>query len=307
MNSKYLILLLVFAQSSIKPQDSTSKTTKKVFPIKGRGQLSITTNCTEKISVKEDAHCSSCTVSITKKGSAKHYSNLATSFKGDSSEVSVEVKSTSKDTYATSVINAVVPKGTIVKCICKGKTILQGAINEAYIETTSEPVTIKGISGALDIKTESGDITVVDSRGHIIAETSSGYISIENPSETLAVSSSSGDISIKYPNKDVNIATKSGHISLELVALKAAQMVRAKTLSGDVSCALPKNETPSIIVHQTSGKTKSDDFHYKRRKNNSWFGAPTPPCKDKKKALIYINSITGNVTFNIYEGVTCCQ
>ena len=131
MNSKYLALLLVFAQTAIKADSGGSSRIKKVFPMKGKGELSISTNCAQAISVKEDTECSTCTIIVTKKGSPKHFDNLTTTFKQTKSKAAVEVKTTIKDVYATSTIEAVVPKGTLVKCTCKGKTLLTGAISEA--------------------------------------------------------------------------------------------------------------------------------------------------------------------------------
>lgn len=285
----------------------TSETIKRKFTIQDQAQLTISTDCTQHIRVHEGLQNNEISLTLIKRGPHNALENVHAQFKETPSHIGVELYNSKEHLGTISQLEVTVPRGTIVSCHCRGKTTLHGAITEAFVETLSETVTVKGISGTLDVRTDSGDIAIENTRGSIIAQTSSGQVSIDNAFESVHVTSSSGALYIRNPQKDVDVSTRSGSIFLEMASITPSQIIRTHTTSGDVSCALPKHEDPSIVVYQTTGNIHGGHFRYKHQRDSWLFGKPTPPLKEPHRALIYINAPTGNITFNIFEGVMCCQ
>ncbi|MEM1184589.1 MAG: DUF4097 family beta strand repeat-containing protein [Planctomycetota bacterium] len=103
------------------------------------------------------------------------------------------------------------------------------------------------------VVTSSGPITLTDMNGAITAQTSAGNITIEGGTGDLVVSSAAGDIDVQRHTGLINARSTSGDLSIE----DATAPFTLKTHSGDINAAVGRRFAGRVFTDTASGRVEN--------------------------------------------------
>jgi hypothetical protein len=142
--------------------------------------------------------------------------------------------------HAQANVSIVVPRGIELKLgVVSASAVITGIRHGGRISTVSGEVVIDDSAGKLELNSVSGELSVRNHNGEVSAHTVSGDIAA-----TGTVSKAAGD-------------TVSGNIMLDLSGVP--DVVRANTVSGDVTLRLAPDVPAEYRINTVSGHVQLDD------------------------------------------------
>lgn len=150
--------------------------------------------------------------------------------------------------------------------------VVTGRIGAARLRTGSGEVRVQEAAGDTTVHSGSGDVEVGRALGPLRVKTGSGRVRVQHASASLAVASGSGRVDIldagaetaaKTGSGDVHVTSAHGDVSLTSAsgALEIGSIdtgtVRAKTVSGDVTVAVPPGTPVWTDISCLTGSVRS--------------------------------------------------
>jgi len=152
------------------------------------------------------------------------------------------------DCGMTSALELSVPRGATVNLRVQEGDVEVADVAELTVNNLSGDVDARGVSRAAEVVTMSGDISLAESKGRARLRAVSGSVEAINVTPNAAgdafeASSTSGDVSLEgVTHTRVNGSTISGSV-LMTGALARGGTYDFKTISGDVTLALPADSS----------------------------------------------------------------
>jgi hypothetical protein len=100
------------------------------------------------------------------------------------------------------------------------------------IDTSSGPITVRGVQGRQTLRSASGSITIEQLGGEIVVRSASGRVVARNVVGTIAIGTASGTVTLEECRGIITVETASGSITGEGVQLTADAAFR--TASGSI-------------------------------------------------------------------------
>ena len=117
-------------------------------------------------------------------------------------------------------------------------------------ETVSASISVKGVTGELDLETVSGNVDISTKPAALDVETVSGNISVESAPTESDVSSVSGKIEIKAAGGSIDVENVSGEIVIRGGVIDDGDL---ETVSGDITCHAIPSSGGSLDVETMNG------------------------------------------------------
>lgn len=205
----------------------------------------------------------------------------------------------------SSDIELSVPRGATVQLRARSGNVDVRDVAEARIDATSGDVSLERIARAAEVKSLSGDVSLRDARGRARIDAISGSIDVIgvqslNANDFVSVKSVSGDIRLeRLKHARIEAATTSGEVRY------TGQLVRGghyelKTISGDVTVALPKDAACQVNAKVFQSGEIISDFPLKLTNTTNLtrqlIGViGDQPSADKDYATLSLSSFSGTV------------
>lgn len=122
---------------------------------------------------------------------------------------------------------------------------------------SSGDVSVRDVTGQVELRTSSGDVTVSGVDGDLDAWLSSGDLRVDDVRGRVSATTSSGDVTLTgLRSSDVDVRASSGDTRLEFAEVPDAVNVQAS--SGDVDVAVPARDPYRVRVVTSSGDENVD-------------------------------------------------
>lgn len=173
-----------------------------------------------------------------------------------------------EDCGENSDIQLDVPRGATIYLRTESGDVEVADIAEAHVQTSSGDVSLRHITKATEAKSANGDLSLEDSSGRVRLGSISGDVEARNvkaseASDSLILRSTSGDITLDHVGQaKVEASTISGIVSLH-GPLARGGSYDFKTTSGDVTLAIPENNSFTINAQVFEGGEIVTDFPLK--------------------------------------------
>jgi hypothetical protein len=137
------------------------------------------------------------------------------------------------------IIVAVPPTATAGLTVISGEVVASGLRHGTTVDVTSGSITVMGLGGDVRTKTVSGSIEAMGVAGQLVMETVSGEISLaESPAESVRARTISGAVTCDLDNPN-------------------ARDVRLETTSGSITVRVPQDADLEVNLGATSGRITS--------------------------------------------------
>lgn len=120
---------------------------------------------------------------------------------------------------------------TVMLRISDGDVTLRGVSGSLELRTSHGDVEVADAGGTLDIHTSAGNLEVLNLKGRLDAKTSGGNIRIANVTEDAMLNTSGGNIRVNDVQKALTARTSGGEIEIR----NAGGNVEARTSGGNIS------------------------------------------------------------------------
>lgn len=149
------------------------------------------------------------------------------------------------------------------------------------ISTASGNISMKELSGQLNIHTASGDVTVEGVTGEIQAGTASGTVRIREVAGTVSANSASGDVDV------------------EIARLEGTSSMKFSTASGDVKVRLPSSLDADVNMSTVSGSLNTN-FPLEVKERSYGPGSSASGRLGGGTRSLRISSASGNVSLTSF-------
>ena len=183
------------------------------------------------------------------------------------------------------------------------------------VETVSAEITVKKVSGTVDLGSVSGEIRLSGSPSRAEVETVSGDIGVEGDQTAISAESVSGDIELTGVAQTVDAASVSGDIDVSAAEIERATFesvsgdlefsggldggarLRAECHSGNVTLLLPADTSATWEVETFSGNVTNEFGPGPKRTSEHGPGKWLKFTTGSGDARITVDSFSGNVHF----------
>jgi DUF4097 and DUF4098 domain-containing protein YvlB len=154
-----------------------------------------------------------------------------------------------------------------------GDVHLHGTVGDVDVAVPSGDLTAELVTGSLSFKTASGDLDLDTVLGSLKVRSVSGDVTVENANDDVSITLVSGDVSLSKAEQHVDVTSVSGDVTIvdakdgattkstsgDVVVRRAWRgVVRAHTVSGDVTVGVPTGRSVSVEARSMSGTLHSD-------------------------------------------------
>jgi len=126
------------------------------------------------------------------------------------------------------------------------------------VTTGAGDLSVREVSGSLELSTGSGDVTVRGVDGDVQTESGSGDIRVSGITGSASASAGSGDLSITDPGSLAGATTGSGDITTDVPAIRGETTVQAG--SGDVTARLSPELDAAVDIRTSAGEIEIEGF-----------------------------------------------
>ncbi|HEU5473021.1 MAG TPA: DUF4097 family beta strand repeat-containing protein [Actinophytocola sp.] len=145
-----------------------------------------------------------------------------------------------------------VPAGTRVDGdVSSGSVAVDGA-GSVNLKASSGDVDVRGVTGTVNLELDSGNVRLSNIGAAVAVQSGSGDVAVEGARAAVTVAAESGGVRAQGVTGPVDVRSGSGSITVEL---SAAQNVRARADSGEITVAVPR------AAYRVRTGTDSGDVH----------------------------------------------
>ncbi len=163
----------------------------------------------------------------------------------------VRIEATSGDLEITDCIGDCGIKNT------SGEVRLRNVRGNIDLNSTSADVLVDDVEGDVELRSTSGDTEIYWVVGNVYVTKTSGDLRLEECSGGIDVTTTSGDIFIRQEEGGLFVSSSSGDVRIRSQFQKGERF-RVKTVSGDITFAVPAEISGEIKLETKSGTIESE-------------------------------------------------
>ncbi len=114
------------------------------------------------------------------------------------------------------------------------------------VTATSSPVTVTGLTGAVNVATSSAPVSVTGTRGSLNLRTSSGRIDLLDTEGEAWLFTRSAPVSVRVHRGTIDLQTSSAPVQCELARLSPTESARLVTSNGSIELWLPADVSARV-------------------------------------------------------------
>lgn len=147
-----------------------------------------------------------------------------------------------------------VPEGTKVTGQLDSGTADIRGVAEATVRSSSGRVSVKDVSGPVNVEADSGRLELADIDGAVVAKADSSSVEVDRVRGDLTLEASSGSVEARGIEGSTQVKSTSGRVVVELAK---QQSVRVDGDSGSVEVTVPNGDY-EVVASTDSGNVDSD-------------------------------------------------